>query len=62
MIGRPTAKISAAPRGAVAPLVDRFLLLTRSCAILDVAAVCTDEVIILCPANHSPPTYVAPIP
>ncbi|MCV3210332.1 MerR family transcriptional regulator [Mesorhizobium sp. YC-39] len=39
-----------------------LFLLTRSSAILDLAAVGADEVIILCPANHSPPTYVAPYP
>lgn len=39
-----------------------LFLLTRSCAILDLAAVGADEAIILCPANHSPPTYVAPYP
>ena len=39
-----------------------LFLLTRSCAILDLAAVGTDEAIILCPANHSPPTHVAPYP
>lgn len=39
-----------------------LFLLTRSSAILDLAAVGTDEAIILCPANHSPPTYVAPYP
>ena len=39
-----------------------LFLLTRSCAILDLAAVGPDEVIILCPANHSPPTRVAPYP
>jgi DNA-binding transcriptional MerR regulator len=37
-----------------------LFLLTRSCAILDLAAVGADEAIILCPANHSPPSYVAP--
>jgi DNA-binding transcriptional MerR regulator len=37
-------------------------LLTRSCAILDLAAVGAEESIILCPANHSPPTRVAPYP
>ena len=31
----------------------------RSCAILDLAAVGPDEAIILCPANHSPPSPVA---
>ena len=39
-----------------------LFLLTRSCAILDLAAVGTDEAIILCPANHSPPIRVAPYP
>jgi DNA-binding transcriptional MerR regulator len=37
-------------------------LLTRSRAILDLAAVGVEEAIILCPANHSPPTRVAPYP
>lgn len=39
-----------------------LFLLTRSCVILDLAAVGADESIILCPANHSPPTLVAPYP
>ena len=39
-----------------------LLLMTRSNAILDLAAVGTDEAIILCPANHSPPTLVATYP
>ena len=39
-----------------------LFLLTRSCAILDLAAVGADEAILLCPANHSPPTRVAPHP
>lgn len=39
-----------------------LFLMTRSNAILDLAAVGTDEAIILCPANHSPPTLVAPYP
>ncbi|TCG10049.1 MerR family transcriptional regulator [Paraburkholderia steynii] len=37
-------------------------LLTRSSAILDLALVGPDEAVILCPANHSPPTRVAPYP
>ena len=36
--------------------------LTRSCAILDLAAVEADEAIIFCPANHSPPMRVIPYP
>lgn len=39
-----------------------IFMLTRSSAILDLTAVGADEAIILCPANHSPPTYVAPYP
>ncbi len=39
-----------------------LFLLTRSCAILDLAAVGADEAILLCPANHSAPTRVAPYP
>ncbi len=46
-------------RGAgVRPL----FLMTRSSAILDLAAIGPDEAIILCPANHSPPSRVAPYP
>ena len=39
-----------------------LFLLTRSCIILDLAAVGADEAIILCPANHGPPMQVAPYP
>ena len=39
-----------------------LFVLTRSNAILDLDAVGVDEAIILCPANHSPPTRVAPCP
>ncbi|MEM7222128.1 MAG: MerR family transcriptional regulator [Pseudomonadota bacterium] len=39
-----------------------LFLLTRSSAILDLAAVGPDEAILLCPANHSPPIWVAPTP
>jgi hypothetical protein len=44
------------------PSARSLFLLTRSCSILDLAAVGADEAIILCPANHSPPTRVAPYP
>jgi DNA-binding transcriptional MerR regulator len=44
------------------PAARPLFLLTRSSSILDLAAVGTDEAIILCPANHSPPTRVAPYP
>jgi DNA-binding transcriptional MerR regulator len=36
--------------------------LTRSSSILDLDAVGDDEAIVLCPANHSPPTCVRPYP
>jgi DNA-binding transcriptional MerR regulator len=39
-----------------------LFLMTRSSAILDLAAMGADEAIILCPANHSPPSRVAPYP
>lgn len=37
-----------------------FLLLTRSCAILDLTAVWLDGTILYCPVNHSPPIRAAP--
>ncbi len=39
-----------------------LFFLTRSSAILDLASVGPDEAVIFCPANHSPPTRVAPYP
>jgi len=39
-----------------------LFLLTRSSAILDLAAADTEETIIFCPANHSPPIGVVPYP
>jgi len=44
--------------GGAAPL----FLMTRSTAILDLTLVGRNEAIILCPANHSPPTRVAAHP
>jgi DNA-binding transcriptional MerR regulator len=44
------------------PLARPLFAMTRSCALLDLAAVGPNELIILCPANHSPPTVVAPYP
>jgi DNA-binding transcriptional MerR regulator len=40
----------------------RLFLLTRSSAILDLTVVGSEEAILLCPANHSPPSRVAPYP
>ena len=39
-----------------------LFLLTRSSAILDLAAMDAGEAIIFCPANHSPPMHVMPHP
>ncbi len=39
-----------------------LFLMTRSSAILNLAAMVPEETIILCPANHSPPVRVAPYP
>jgi DNA-binding transcriptional MerR regulator len=39
-----------------------LFFLTRSSSILDLDSVGNDESIILCPANHSPPTSVRPYP
>ncbi|HJV43232.1 MerR family transcriptional regulator [Caulobacter sp.] len=44
------------------PLARPLFAMTRSCALLDLAAVGPNELILLCPANHSPPTVVAPYP
>lgn len=39
-----------------------LFMMTRSSAILDLAAMGAEEAIILCPANHSPPSLIAPYP
>ena len=44
------------------PAARPLFLMTRSNAILDLAAVGPDELIIYCPANHSPPIHVTPFP
>jgi hypothetical protein len=45
-----------------APGAKPLFFLTRCSAILDLDAVGIHEAIIFCPANHSPPTIVAPYP
>jgi hypothetical protein len=45
-----------------APGARPLFLMTRSSAILDLAAAGPDEAIIFCPANHSSPISVAPYP
>lgn len=50
------ARLRERAEGGARPL----FLMTRSTAILDLSMVGPDEAIILCPANHSPPSRVAP--
>jgi DNA-binding transcriptional MerR regulator len=44
------------------PAARPLVLMTRSSAMLDLAAVGPDETLLLCPANHAPPMRVAPVP
>ncbi|WP_426436466.1 MerR family transcriptional regulator [Bradyrhizobium genosp. P] len=44
------------------PRARPLFFLTRSNAILDLDTVGDDEAVILCPANHSPPISVTPVP
>jgi DNA-binding transcriptional MerR regulator len=44
------------------PAATPLFLMTRSCAVLDLAAVGPDEAILFCPANHDVPSRVAPYP
>lgn len=65
----PEQGLDAATQEAVMALLRRrgpaarpVFLLTRSCSVLDLAAVRPEEAILYCPANHSPPMRVAPYP
>jgi len=61
-LDQPTQEATIAHLRGRGPGSRPIFMLTRSSAILDLAAVSNDEAIILCPANHSPPIYVAPYP
>ncbi|AXK61305.1 MerR family transcriptional regulator [Burkholderia sp. IDO3] len=62
-LDRPTQHaLIAWLRARAATDVRPLFLMTRSSAILDLSAVGPDEAIILCPANHAPPSRVAPYP
>jgi hypothetical protein len=61
-LDKPTQQALIAHLRHRGPDARPLFMLTRSSAILDLAAVGTDEAIIFCPANHSPPTRVAPYP
>jgi len=60
-LDRPTQQtLIAWLRARTAADARPLFLMTRSSAILDLSAVGPDEAIILCPANHHPPSRVAP--
>ena len=61
-LDEPTQEALIAHLRRRGPSARPLFLMTRSCAILDLAAVGPDEAILLCPANHSPPMRVAPYP
>lgn len=61
-LNEPTQEALIAHLRRRGPDAKPLFLMTRSCAILDLAAVGAGETIILCPANHSPPICVAPYP
>jgi DNA-binding transcriptional MerR regulator len=61
-LDQPTQEALIAHLRRRGPGARPLFLLTRSCAILDLAAVGADEAIILCPANHRPPSRVAACP
>jgi DNA-binding transcriptional MerR regulator len=61
-LDQPTQQALIAHLRRRGPGARPLFLLTRSCAILDLAAVGSEEAIIFCPANHSPPMRVAPYP
>jgi hypothetical protein len=58
----PTQKALIADLRRRGPNARPLFFLTRSSAILDLDSVGADEAIILCPANHSPPSLVVPHP
>ncbi len=61
-LDQPTQEaLGAFLRGPGVPGRTLFVM-TRSSALLDLAAVGSREAIILCPANHSPPMRVLPYP
>ena len=61
-LSEPTQEALVAQLRRRGPDARRVVLMTRSCAVLDLGAVGPDEAILYCPANHSPPIRVAPHP
>ena len=61
-LDEPTQEAVIAHLRGRGPDARQLFLLTRSSSILDLCAVGADEAILFCPANHSPPTRIAPYP
>ncbi len=61
-LSEPTQEALVARLRRRGPEARPLVLMTRSNAILDLAAVSPDEAILYCPANHSPPIRVAAHP
>jgi DNA-binding transcriptional MerR regulator len=57
-----TQRALAARLRARGPHARPLFLMTRSSAMLELTAVTADETLLLCPANHSPPMVVEPMP
>jgi len=61
-LDQPTQEVLMAHLRRRGPGARPLILLTRSCAILDLEAVGADETILLCPANHGVPIRVVACP
>jgi DNA-binding transcriptional MerR regulator len=61
-LDEPTQSALAAWLRRRGPAARPLVLMTRSSAMLDLAAVGPDETLLLCPANHAPPMRVVPVP
>ncbi len=59
-LDQPTQEALASRLRQRGPADRPLILMTRSSAMLDLAAVGPDEAILFCPANHSPPIIVTP--
>lgn len=61
-LDEPTQTALAAWLRRRGPAARPLVLMTRSSAMLDLAAVGPVETLLFCPANHAPPLRVAPVP
>lgn len=61
-LDQPTQEALIAHLRRRGPGAKPLVLMTRSSAILDLSELGLDEAILFCPANHSPPSRVLPVP